>query len=109
MYTNGNADMSYVETNTKSPLYKHVAKTYAWMFLGLLLTFLTCVALYATKLVIALFITWWLPFALLVAKLALVVFLTARLHKMSVGAARGIFLGFSVLTGVDAFAADAHV
>ena len=44
MYTNGNADMSYVETNTKSPLYKHVAKTYAWMFLGLLLTFLTCVA-----------------------------------------------------------------
>ena len=54
MYTNGNADMSYVETNTKSPLYKHVAKTYAWMFLGLLLTFLTCVALYATKLVIAL-------------------------------------------------------
>ena len=106
MYTNGNADMSYVETNTKSPLYKHVAKTYAWMFLGLLLTFLTCVALYATKLVIALFITWWLPFALLVAKLALVVFLTARLHKMSVGAARGIFLGFSVR---DAFAADAHV
>lgn len=100
MYTNGNADMSYVEMNTKSPLYKHVAKTYAWMFLGLLLTFLTCVALYATKLVIALFITWWLPFALLVAKLALVVFLTARLHKMSVGAARGIFLGFSVLTGV---------
>ena len=108
MYTNGNADMSYVETNTKSPLYKHVAKTYAWMFLGLLLTFLTCVALYATKLVIALFITWWLPFALLVAKLARCLFDGAPSQNVRLRGARD-FSRLFCADWCDAFAADAHV
>ena len=45
LYYSGNPDLSY-EDRAKYPLYRHVAKTYGWMFLGLLLTFTTASLLY---------------------------------------------------------------
>ena len=42
----------------------------------------------------------WLPFALLIGKLALVFYLTSRIRKYSVTTARVIFLCYSVLTGI---------
>ena len=35
------ADLDAVRQQVQTPLYRHVAKTYGWMFLGLLLTFVT--------------------------------------------------------------------
>lgn len=85
---------------SKSPLYKHVVKTYAWMALGLLLTFGTSLAFCLSGAVLVMFVAPWLPIALLVAKLALVVYLTARITRFSVNTARGIFLAYSVLAGI---------
>lgn len=42
------ADLDAVRQQVQTPLYRHVAKTYGWMFLGLLLTFVTSFLLYAT-------------------------------------------------------------
>lgn len=95
------AELSTLEAErTQSPLYKHVAKTYLWMFLGLTVTFATGAFLYLTGLIAVFFATWWLPFAMLIAQLALVVGLSSRLAKISVGACRAIFLGYSLLTGI---------
>ena len=94
------ADLDAVRQQAQTPLYRHVAKTYGWMFLGLLLTFVTSFLLYATRMVLLFFITPWLPFALLIGKLALVFYLTSRIRKYSVTTARVIFLCYSVLTGI---------
>ena len=82
------------------PIYKHVAKTYAWMFLGLAITFLVGLLLATTGMIYVLLLMPLLPIILLVAELALVLVLSARLGKLSIGAARGIFIGYSALSGV---------
>ena len=82
-YRTDPADLSALELEkNRSPLYKHVAKTYAWMFLGLALTFTTAYALIATGLV-------WL-----------VGFLTSRIAQYSVGKVKAIFIGYSLLSAV---------
>lgn len=88
------------EQNVKTPLYRHVAKTYLWMFIALAITFATSYGLYATGAVLALFVTPWMPLALLIGKLVLVVVLTARLQKMSLTAARITFIAYAVTTGI---------
>ena len=66
-------------------LSSYIARTYGWMALGLLVTF-------AGGRLALIFIT--------IAELGVVVFLSARIHKMSVGAARALFLVYAALTGL---------
>ena len=96
---NLNGYTTYSEINAE-PLYRYTAKTFAWMFAGLLLTFLTAIAGYATGAIIYVFAVPYGHFILLLAELGVVVFLSARVHKLSVGAARGLFLAYAVLNGV---------
>ena len=52
MYQQGNADLSAWEAERRrNPLYKHVAKTYLWMCLGLAITFFIGFGLTASKLI----------------------------------------------------------
>lgn len=101
MYNNSDADpWINTEERAKTPLYKHIAKTYAWMFLGLMVTFATAYSLYSTGLVWFVFYFSWMPIALLIAKLALVWFLTSKMYSFQVNTVRTIFLAYSFLTGV---------
>lgn len=82
------------------PIGRYTAKTFGWMFLGLLITFLVAVTGYMTGYVWYLFTTPYTVFALGIVELGVVIFLSARIKKMAVGTARGLFLFYSVLNGV---------
>ena len=101
MYQQGNADLSALEAERRqNPLYRHVAKTYLWMCLGLAITFLIGFGLAASRLIFLIYAMPLAPIILLVLQIILVVSLSSRITKLSVGACRGIFLGYSALTGI---------
>lgn len=101
MYQQDPADLSALEMERGgNPLYKHVAKTYLWMFLGLAITFSVGVALAATGLIFLVYAVPMMSIVLLVAQVVLVICLSARITKISVNACRAIFIGYSALTGV---------
>lgn len=101
MYQQGNADLSAMEAERyQSPLYKHVAKTYLWMFIGLAVTFAVGMGLYRSNLIYQFYAVPMMSIALLAAQIVLVVWLSARITKLSLTACRAIFLGYSALTGV---------
>lgn len=87
-------------TEEYEPIGRYTAKTFGWMFLGLLLTFLVAITGYQTGYVWYLFISPYTIFALGALELVVVLFLSARINKMSVGTARGLFLFYSVLNGI---------
>lgn len=98
-YYNGNYGAYRVMEEHES-LERYTAKTFGWMFLGLMVTFLVAVIGYVTGLVLFVALV---PQALLVlgiAEVAVVLFLSARINKMSVGTARALFMVYSVLNGV---------
>lgn len=88
------------KTREIPPLYKFTAKAYLWMFLGLLCTAATGFIMISTGMVYAVFMYSWLPFVFIIAKIAVVVFLTSRIHQMSETKSKAIFIGYSVLTGI---------
>ena len=90
----------YQETREYESLDRYTAKTFGWMFLGLMVTFLIAVTGYVTGLVWYVFAVPQLIFILGIAELAVVLFLSVRITKMSVAAARTLFLVYSVLNGV---------
>ena len=90
----------YQETREYESLDRYPAKTFGWMFLGLMVTFLIAVTGYVTGLVWYVFAVPQLIFILGIAELAVVLFLSVRITKMSVAAARTLFLVYSVLNGV---------
>ena len=83
------------------PLNVYTAKTFGWMFLGLLVTFGTAIAFSAGGGPYYL-LTMGMPavFALAIAEIVVVMVLSARLHKLSIGAARGLFFAYAVLNGI---------
>ena len=76
------------------PLNVYTAKTFGWMFLGLLVTFGTAIAFSAGGGLYYL-LTMGMPavFALAIAEIVVVMVLSARLHKLSIGAA--VFMGLT--------------
>lgn len=82
------------------PVGKYTAKTFGWMFLGLLVTFLVSMMGYLTGAIIYVFMIPYAVFVLAIAEVAVVLILSARINKMSVGAARGLFLLYAVLNGI---------
>ncbi|MCI8516664.1 MAG: Bax inhibitor-1/YccA family protein [Hungatella sp.] len=91
---------AYQTTKEYESLERYTAKTFGWMFLGLMVTFLIAVTGYVTGLVLFVFAVPQLILVLGIAELAVVLFLSARITKMSVGTARTLFLVYSVLNGV---------
>lgn len=81
-------------------LGQYVAKTYLWMFAGLLMTFGVAVAGYVSGAIILVF---QIPYGLLVltgVELLTVIWMSARINKISVGTARGLFLLYAAINGV---------
>ncbi len=91
---------AYGAFGVQEPLSRYTAKTFGWMFLGLLVTFAVAMTGYMTGLVWYVFAIPYAVFALAIAELLVVLFLSARITKMSVGMARGLFLFYAVLNGV---------
>ena len=81
-------------------LNQYVARTFLWMFAGLLVTFATAYLGYWTGALVYVFFVPAIPVALLVAELVVVLVLSARIHKLRVGMARVLFLLYAVLNGV---------
>ena len=79
----------------------YTAKTFLWMFLGLLTTFGVALGGYVSGLTLAAYLS--IPafhIIMLVAELAVVLILSARIERLSVPAARGLFFLYAALTGV---------
>ena len=90
----------YSAAEEYEPLNRYTAKTFGWMAMGLLVTFMVAMGLYLTGLVWYVFA---IPYAVLVlgiAEVAVVLYMSARINKVSVGTARALFLTYSVLNGV---------
>lgn len=82
-------------------LSSYTAKTFLWMFAGLLVTFCVAVGCYYSGLLVWMVYTVpMLPFVLLIAEMLVVFSLVRRVQSLSVGVARGMFLLYAVLNGV---------
>lgn len=77
-----------------------LGKVFRWFGLGLIVTF-AVVFYVSTNLNLLTFIFnnsfYWV---LVILEFALAIFLTVRIHKMSSGLAKGLYLGYSALTGL---------
>ena len=81
-------------------LNEYIARTFGWMFLGLLATFAVAAALSFTGFVYYVFA---IPYALpvvTIAELAVVIFFSTGILKRSVGATRTLFFAYAILNGV---------
>ena len=90
-----NYDRGYAEPTMSASDY--MTRTYRWMALGLLVTF---AAAFVTATTPLFYVVNSLYLLFTIAELALVFVLSARVQNMSVGAARGVFLGYALLNGM---------
>lgn len=89
-----------VQAVPSESLGRYTAKTFLWMFLGLLVTFGVALLSYGTLLY---YYIGQIPYSfvlLFVVEMAVVIILSGRIHKMSIGAARGLFLFYSAINGI---------
>ncbi len=90
-------DSAYTPSVT---LNQYIARTFGWMFLGLMLTFAVAVGTVLSGLVFTLLASPFVLIALTVVELVVVIAFSASLLKRSVGFTRGLFFLYSVLNGV---------
>ena len=91
--------ISYAESPFGT-LNQFVAKTFGWMFAGLLVTFAVAVGTVSTGAYVMLFNTG-LVFALTIAELILVLVLSARITKLQPSTATAMFFVYAVLNGIN--------
>lgn len=84
----------------RESLSRYTVKTFWWMFLGLAITFGVALFGYLTSTIYYVFLIPYAHIVLLVAELAVVFFLSARLERLSVPAARALFFLYAALNGV---------
>ena len=90
-----NYNRGYTEPSMTSVDY--MTRTYGWMACGLLVTFAAALVTAATPLF---YVVNSLYLLFTIAELGLVLILSTRVQNMSVGAARGVFLGYALLNGM---------
>lgn len=78
----------------------YTAKTFLWMFLGLLTTFAIALLGYLTGSILYVFMIPYFHIVLLVAELAVVLILSAKIQTLHVGTARVLFFAYAVLNGI---------
>ena len=93
-------DRSYMPQGQAESLGQYTARTFLWMFLGLLITFGISVFLYTTNLTFAIYQYNSAPYVLFIVEILLVMVLASRVRTLSVGAARGLFLAYAAVNGV---------
>lgn len=78
-----------------------LAKVFNWMAMGLGLTGLTAFLIANSRTALQLiFGNQLIFFGLIIGELGLVIYLSARIQKISASAATGLFIGYSVLNGI---------
>lgn len=88
------------EWETTSALPVLMRKVYVWMTLALVITAITSVGVATSPLLMqVIFSNKLLFFGMLIAEVGLVVWLSARVHKLSLGTATLLFILYSVLNG----------
>ena len=99
--------MSWNQSSYASPEVRDVrisaflSKVYGWMFLGLLITAGTALAVASSEtLVTTLILNRFLFWILLFAQLGVVFYLSARVDKLAPATAAGLFLLYSAMVGV---------
>lgn len=81
-------------------LSNYTAKTFLWMFAGLLVTFGVSLAAYMSNIGFYLLRSSFTFFGLAILEIVLVVALASRLYSMSVGSARGLFFLYAAVNGL---------
>lgn len=81
-------------------LNQYMAQTFGWMFAGLMITFLLAAALALTGGVYYMFSIPYIMTILLIAELAVVLFMSAGILKRSVATTRTLFAVYSILNGI---------
>ena len=81
-------------------LNQYIARTFGWMFVGLMVTFALAAALAATNAVYYLFAVPGIQYILLIAEVVVVMVMSAGIQKRSVGATRVLFTVYAILNGV---------
>lgn len=81
-------------------LNQYMAQTFGWMFVGLMITFLLAAALALTGGVYYMFSIPYIMTILLIAELAVVLFMSAGILKRSVATTRTLFAVYSILNGI---------
>ncbi len=90
-----------IEAKTLSVASVYMRHVYAWMTAGLLLTAATAWAVAVTPAIQQMiFGSMFVVIALIIAQFGIVIGLSAAVHRMSSGMATGMFLLYSVLTGL---------
>jgi FtsH-binding integral membrane protein len=95
------ADGSFTGSQSAETLSTYMAKTFAWMGIGLLLTFLVGFGLYASGL--AMQMAYRMPMiwmVVVIAEIAVVAIMSIRFRKLSPAGATAFFLSYAVLTGI---------
>ena len=91
-------DSSYAQAGLT--LNQYVSRTFGWMFVGLMITFLLAAALATTGLVVYFFINPYIPMVLLIAEVMVVLVMSTGILKRSVGVTRMLFTIYSILNGM---------
>ena len=79
---------------------KVFGKVFMWMFIGLLITFLTGYVVSSNDNMLYNIVSGGTYFILIIIELVLVVYLSARIHKMQVTTARIVFILYSFVSGL---------
>ena len=94
-------DKSIIRSQSQASESNFISKVYLWMALGLGLSGAASFWLLSQPALLKLvFTNNWLLIGLVVAELALVMWLSAGITRMSAGLATGLFCGYSFLNGV---------
>lgn len=86
--------------NSVISLQKYAMRTFSWMGLGLVVTFLVAYLVLTTNLIYLIYGNGIAPFVIIIAQLGVAVAFGARLSKMSVTSARVLFLVYAALLGL---------
>lgn len=81
-------------------LNQYIARTFGWMFVGLMITFALAAALAYTGGVFALFSIPGIQYILLIAEVAVVMIMSTGVQKRSVGVTRMLFTLYSAINGL---------
>ena len=93
-------EQGYKEAAYGDSLGRYTAKTFGWMFIGLLITFGVAIGMYMTD---GLYYVSRVPgwyYILFIAEIGIVVYLSARINQMTVGMARTMFFLYAAVNGI---------
>ena len=91
-------DSSYASAGLT--LNQYISRTFGWMFVGLMVTFVLAAALAATGAVYYLFSVPAIQYILLIAELAVVMIMSHNVQNRSVGTTRMLFTLYALINGM---------